>query len=434
MSVLIAQVTKESPAARAGILPGERLHKINTHDINDVLDYEFYAASVVLNVSVENINGEFRLLEVIKEEDEPFGIYSETFLMDGQKSCKNNCIFCFIDQLPDGMRQSLYFKDDDARLSFLFGNYITLTNLEQRDISRIIEMKISPVNISVHTANPELRNKMMNNRFAGEKLEYIKQLAQAGIKMNCQLVLVPGVNDGAELEKTLDFLAAFYPQIQSVAAVPVGLTGHRDGLYPVKPFDCKSAGEVLKTVKAFNKKYGKESFVWPADEFFMLAGEKIPAAVNYGEFHQLENGVGMWALFEQELSMAMDECEIKPKEVSPRSISIATGLLAEKRLQKLLEKVTKKWHNVNIRVYGVENKTFGRSITVSGLLCGGDLAEALKGQELGDRLLLPSNMLRREGDAFLDDMTPEQLSDKLSIPVEIVDVDGYALLECILRS
>lgn len=434
MAVLISSIKPHSPASRHFVRAGSKLISVNGHEIRDVLDYQFYIDEDVLELVIEKPNGKKRKL-TLKNCNGELGFEFETYLMDKQRRCANNCIFCFIDQLPKGMRESLYFKDDDARLSFLFGNYITLTNLGDKDIDRIIEMHISPVNISVHTMNPELRVKMMGNNRAGKVLGYIKRLADAGIKLNTQLVLCPGYNDGDELTYSLEELGKLYPAVQSIAAVPVGLTCHRDGLSNLNPFTKEQSLDVIFRIDSYNSSflcYNNTNIAFAADEFYLNAGLPLPDCDRYGDFPQLENGVGMWSLLKKEFDEAIDEL---PKSYSlgeERKITMATGVAAYELMKYIAEKVQKKVKNLHIDVIKIENKLFGERITVAGLLCGNDIADGLKGKDLSDEVLIPSVSLRREGDLFLDDMSVEDLAERINTKVTPVESDGYVLLQRIL--
>lgn len=428
MSVIINSVEKGSPAARAGIKGGETLISINNNEIIDVLDYRFYQNETKLLVEILRKNGKRKVFKIKKAEYKELGLLFDTYLMDAQRSCKNNCIFCFIDQLPKGMRDTLYFKDDDSRLSFLFGNYITLTNLTEHEINRIINMHISPVNISVHTTNPELRVKMMKNRFAGEVLGIIDRLDKADIKMNCQLVLVPEYNDGKELERSIKDLLS-YKNIECVAAVPVGITKHREGLTPIKSFDEESALDVINIIDRF----GEESIkitgrrkVFAADEFYLTAKKEIPSADFYEDFPQLENGVGMWALFKEEAETTLSE---SAKEICDTEISLVCGMAPAPLLQYVVDKATAKWHNLTCRVYPIKNDFFGEKITVSGLVTGSDIIKQLKDKPLGDKLLIPANMLRFERDMFLDNVTVYELEKELNVKVVITEGDGVDFIK-----
>ncbi len=431
MAVVIQGVEKHSPAWKAGIRAGERLCAINSHPIADVLDYRFYMLEERLTLQLEQPDGGVKSVKIRKQEYEELGLEFETYLMDRQHSCKNKCIFCFVDQMPPGMRESLYFKDDDSRLSFLFGNYITMTNLQPEDIQRIIKMHISPVNISVHTMNPELRVKLMANPRAATSLEYMKELAAAGIKMNTQLVLCPGINDGPELDRSLHELAALYPAVESIACVPVGVTKYREKLFPMPIYQRETARQVLRQVNAFGDRFEQEHGVrlaYPSDEFYLLAEQSLPKAEYYGDFDQLENGVGMLALLKSEFASALENSRDEVLE-APRKISTATGAAAYETISCLAKLAMEQFDGLEIKVNRIENHFFGETITVSGLITGQDLVEQLSGKHLGDGLLIPSVMLRHEKDRFLDDMTLPELSRLLGVPVHPVDNDGWELLD-----
>ncbi len=428
MAVTIAAVTADSPAQRAGIRAGDTLLTINGREIDDVLDYRFYMPDERLLLTVQT-DGRTRRVKLRKPPYEEIGLEFDTYLMDKQRACRNNCIFCFIDQLPAGMRESLYFKDDDSRLSFLFGNYITLTNLTEHEIQRIIEMHISPINISVHTTNPALRCRMMNNRFAGDCLDSLYRFVQAGLDIQCQLVLVPGYNDGEELQRTLDDLAALAPAVRSVAAVPVGLTKHRQGLTPLRGFTKQEAAAVLDTMTAAGDamlaKTGCRTF-YPSDEWYILAERPIPDSEFYGDFPQLENGVGMLALLREEFVAALSDNTAPP---TGERLVIATGTAAAPYLQQLTRAAQAALPGLQVQVAAIKNRFFGETITVSGLLTGGDILEQVQGLPM-DRLLLPANTLRQQGDLFLDDMSHEDLAAALGVPVDFIgETDGAALLE-----
>lgn len=431
MSVIISEVQKGSPAFYAGIKAGDTLISLNGEEIVDVLDYRFYQNDRKVKIEFLNAKGRLKAKTVKKNAEDELGLSFETYLMDKQRSCKNKCVFCFIDQLPKGMRQSLYFKDDDSRLSFLFGNYITLTNLTEHEISRIIKMHISPVNISVHTTNPELRVQMMKNKHAGEVLKVIDRLNEAGIGMNCQLVLCPDYNDGEELEKTLADLTA-KENIGCIAAVPVGLTKHREGLPELKPFDKERALKTVEILERFGeetKKATGQRKVFASDEFYILAEKPIPEADFYEDFLQLENGVGLWALLKSEASSAIEDAEVLENE---RTVSIATGVSAYPLIAEIVDKLKKKCHNLTVNVYPIKNEFFGEQITVSGLITGGDILNQLEGKPLGDELLIPSSMLRHENDLFLDDMHIDTLGERLGVKITAVNNDGYELVYNIL--
>lgn len=429
MAVIISGVERHSPASRAWLRAGETLLTINGREITDVLDYRFYMPDSKLTLTVQKKNGKCRTVTVKKKPYEELGLLFDTYLMDKQRSCRNNCIFCFIDQLPDGMRDSLYFKDDDSRLSFLFGNYITLTNLTERDVQRIIEMHISPINVSVHTTDPALRCRMMNNRFAGDCLQYLYRFAEAGLDINCQLVLVPDYNDGDQLQKSMEDLAALAPAVRSVAAVPVGLTKHREGLPELRSFTPEECGQVIRQMTEMGERMlettGKRVF-YPSDEWYIRAGQPIPDGDFYGEYPQLENGVGMVALLREEFKAAVDEFDLF---VETGRLVIATGVDAAPYLQELADYAMDKWPAVQLQVVPIRNDFFGESITVSGLITGGDLMAQLKDVPM-DRLLLPANMLRQEGDLFLDDVSVEQVEQALGVPITFInETDGAALFD-----
>lgn len=431
MSVIISGVESGSAAAKAGICAGDTLLSINGNEIVDVLDYRFYQNDTFLNVSVVDKKGEQVNYKIKKQEYDELGLQFETYLMDKQRSCKNKCVFCFIDQLPNGLRDTLYFKDDDSRLSFLFGNYITLTNISEHEIERIIKMHISPINISVHTTNPELRVKMMNNRFAGEALNVLWRLCDASISINCQLVLCPGYNDGDELRKTLADLTE-RPSIKSIACVPVGLTAYREGLAELKPFDQKTSSEVIDIIDEYGQKTIEkynERRCYAADEFYLLANRPFQPAEFYGEFAQLENGVGLCSLLWDECCEAI-ECNTKLNK--RRKISSVTGEAAYPLIRNIVDMAQNKWHNLECEVYPIKNKFFGGRISVTGLVTGGDIIKQLEGKDLGTELLVPAVMLRRERDMFLDNVTVEQLSAALKVNVKIVENDGFELIEALI--
>lgn len=431
MAVTVSGVVSGSIAAKKRVLPGDILLAVNGKEIEDVLDYRFHLQNSRLTLTVKTAAGKVRHIRIKKREQEELGLEFDTYLMDKQRSCRNKCIFCFIDQLPKGMRESLYFKDDDSRLSFLFGNYITLTNLTEHEIERIIEMHISPINISVHTTDPELRCKMMNNRFAGESLQVLKRFADAGLQIQCQLVLCPGYNDGEQLQKSMEDLAALYPAVTSVAAVPVGLTKYRDGLTPLRPFTKEECLDTIGRMQAMGdrmmKEYGTRVF-YPSDEWFVRAELPIPEADFYEEFAQLENGVGMISLLTDEFMSALEQTDKTP---AGSNIVIATSMDAAPFLQNLIDEAKKKWDNISVKVVPVHNNFFGENITVAGLLTGQDIVAAVKNEKM-DYLLLSENTLRQQGDCFLDDMTPAQMEEIVGVSVRFVSDAGADLLEKIL--
>ncbi len=428
--VKINSIIPGSPAAKVGLAEGDLLSKINGHGVKDVLDYMYYAAETSVTLEIVRHGEEFEF-HIEKDEYDDLGLEFETFLMDSKQSCSNKCVFCFIDQMPPGMRETLYFKDDDARLSFLQGNYVTLTNLKQEDIDRIIEMKLN-INVSVHTTNPELRVKMMHNRFAGEKLKFIWQLAKNGIKLNCQIVCCPGLNDGDELRRSLRDLGELMPNITSMAVVPVGVTKFREGLYPLKTFTPEGAGETIDIIESFQKefleKFGTRT-VFPSDEFYLIAGRPIPPAEVYEDYPQYENGVGMLRSLMDEFYQALDMAEWEGEK---RSISIATGYSAYGTINTLAKAAENKFPELKCNVYRIRNDFFGETITVSGLITAQDLMVQLKGKELGEELLLPSSMLRRDSDIFLDDIRVPVVEETLGVRIKSTNSDGYELLGAIM--
>ena len=422
--VTITGVEKASPAAKHGILPGDILISINGHDINDVLDYRFRLTEKKITLLIHR-GPDLKEITIKKDEYSDIGLEFETYLMDKKHSCRNKCVFCFIDQLPKGMRDTLYFKDDDSRLSFLMGNYITLTNLSEEDVDRIIEMKTSPINVSVHTTNPELRVKMMKNKNAGKVLSYLRRFADAGISLNCQIVLCKGINDGKELERSMTDLAALYPSLVGVSIVPAGITNYREGLCHLEPFKAEEAGEVIDTIDKFGekclKKFGTRLF-FSSDELYIEAGRELPGEDYYEGYPQIENGVGMIRSMDGEFTDELDFLDEYDLE-KPRKVSVATGAAAYDFIKSLADRLCEQVPTLECHVYKIINDFFGHNITVAGLLTGKDLANQLNGKDLGDRLLIPRVTLRSEGDVFLDDTTPEWLSEQLG-GVEIVPVES----------
>lgn len=417
--VTITSVIEGSRAEKAGILPGDVLISINKKEINDVLDYRFHLANK--SVALLVMRGEkTKKFKIKKLEYDDIGLDFETPLMDKKHSCENKCVFCFIDQLPRGMRKSLYFKDDDSRLSFLHGNYITLTNLHEKDIQRIIDMRISPVNISVHTTNPELRVQMMHNKRAGEVLKYLQMLADAGISICAQIVLCKGLNDGKELDRTMCDLEKLAPALTSTSVVPAGLTRFRDGLYQLDSFTPEECKSIIEQVNFFGDmcrvKHGTRLF-FPADELYIKAGLELPGDEFYEDYSQIENGVGMITDMKTSVLLALEDEEWKQYEGIVRRVSIATGAAAEELMRSLAAKIKQKFSGVDVNVYTVKNNFFGEKITVSGLLTGKDIMEQLAGRELGEELIIPPSCLRAEGDVLLDDISPEEISEKLGVKV-----------------
>ena len=430
---IVKSVEPGSIAEEMGIEPGDKLLSINETEIEDVFDYHYYVNDEELVVLIQKPDGEEWELEIEKDYEEDLGIVFEQGLMDEYRSCRNKCIFCFIDQMPKGMRDTLYFKDDDSRLSFLQGNYITLTNMSDHDIDRIVKYHLEPINISFHTTNPELRCKMLHNRFAGEALKKVDKFYKGGIQMNGQIVLCRGINDGEELERSIRDLSKYMPLLQSVSVVPVGLTKYREGLEPLQPFTKEDAKEVLAIIekwqKVFYEEYGLH-FIHAGDEGYILAGQEMPEEERYDGYLQLENGVGMIRLLQNEFAEAFDVLEGDDRQVE---ISMATGMLAYPYLQTMIEQLQTKYPNVKVHLYKVRNDFFGEKITVSGLITGQDLMKQLKEKPLGSCLLLPCNMLRDGEEVFLDDVTLSELKETLQVDVDVVKSSGQDLLDAILR-
>ena len=417
-----------------GIEPGDKLLAINGNEIQDVFDYYYYEESEQLLLLIEKPDGEEWELEIEKDEDESLGIEFDQSLMDEYRSCRNKCMFCFIDQMPKGMRETLYFKDDDSRLSFLQGNYITLTNMSDHDVERIVKYRLEPINISFQTTNPELRCKMLHNRFAGEALKKVDILYRGQIEMNGQIVLCKGVNDGEELERTIRDLTGYLPYLKSVSIVPVGLTKYRDGLYPLEPFTKEDAREVLSVIHRWQEKIYQEHgihMIHAGDEWYVLAEEEVPEEERYDGYLQLENGVGMMRLLFNEVQEALSAVTGDGRQ---REISLATGRLMYPYIGKILEEIRKKFPNITTHLYAIRNDFFGERITVSGLITGQDLTGQLKGQPLGERLLLPCNMLKIGEPVFLDDFTLEEVENSLQVKTDIVKSSGQDLLDAVLGS
>ena len=415
-----------------GIEPGDKLLAINGNEIQDVFDYYYYEESEQLLLLIEKPDGEEWELEIEKDEDESLGIEFDQSLMDEYRSCRNKCMFCFIDQMPKGMRETLYFKDDDSRLSFLQGNYITLTNMSDHDVERIVKYRLEPINISFQTTNPELRCKMLHNRFAGEALKKVDILYRGQIEMNGQIVLCKGVNDGEELERTIRDLTGYLPYLKSVSIVPVGLTKYRDGLYPLEPFTKEDAREVLSVIHRWQEKIYQEHgihMIHAGDEWYVLAEEEVPEEERYDGYLQLENGVGMMRLLFNEVQEALSAVTGDGRQ---REISLATGRLMYPYIGKILEEIRKKFPNITTHLYAIRNDFFGERITVSGLITGQDLTGQLKGQPLGERLLLPCNMLKIGEPVFLDDFTLEEVENSLQVKTDIVKSSGQDLLDAVI--
>ena len=434
---IIKTVEPGSIAEEMELEPGDELISINGQEIEDVFDYHYLIHDEYLEAVFKKTNGEEWELEIEKDYDEDLGIEFENGLMDDYKSCTNQCIFCFIDQMPEGMRDTLYFKDDDSRLSFLQGNYVTLTNMKEADIERIIHYKLEPINISVQTTNPKLRCMMLHNRFAGEALKKIDRLYEGGVHMNGQIVLCKGVNDKEELERSIKDLSKYLPLMESVSVVPVGLSKYRDGLYPLEPFTKEDALEVLETIHKWQEMCMEQwgtHFIHASDEWYLLAEQPLPSEDNYDGYIQLENGVGMLRLLIDEFEEALKELpkDAGVDERTPHKVTLATGRLAGPFIEDLAKQCSKRFPNYIFDVVQIRNDFFGERITVSGLITGQDLMAQLKGKDIGERLLLPCNMLRSGEEVFLDDITVTELSETLQVPVTIVKSSGQSLLETML--
>jgi putative radical SAM enzyme (TIGR03279 family) len=467
----VISVIPRSIGAELGIETGDKLLSISGEAIEDIFDYQYLVQEENLTLLVEKPDGEEWEYDIEKDAEEDLGLTFENGLMDEYRSCRNKCIFCFIDQMPPGMRETLYFKDDDSRLSFLQGNYVTLTNMSDHDIDRIIRFRLSPINISFHTMNPQLRCKMLHNRFAGEALKKVDRLWEAGIEMNGQIVLCKGINDRAELDYSINALVRYFPYLQSVSVVPVGLTKYRDNLYPLEPFQKEDAKEVLESIHRWQEKIFQEHgthFIHAGDEWYMLAEESLPEADTYDGYLQLENGVGMMRLLLDEFQEAISEKPISEKlqcttfvfdcddyngnqrtvirsetcdTYSNKSVqicmhnkrSLATGHLAYPFIKRMADQLMEAFPDIELLVYPITNHFFGEQITVSGLLTGNDMLIALIGKVLGSILLLPENMLRRGEDYFLDDMRVSDLEKALQVPIDIVKSSGTEFLAACLN-
>ena len=423
MAIRIEQVDAGSEAEALGLAPGDELLSVDDNELNDTLDYDFYTDSSSFHLKARVADG-IREWEVQRPQRGPFGCGFKTYLGDAKHSCSNHCMFCFIDQLPPGMRESLYFKDDDERLSFLFGNYITMTNMQDHEIDRIIKMHISPINISVHTTNPQLRVRMMANKRAAETLRYLDVFAKGGIDMNCQLVLCRGINDGDELRRTLNDLLRLRPQVESIAAVPAGVTAYRKGLFKLTPYDQQSAAETLDIMEEYcarcRKQYGR-SVVYPSDEWYLLAGREVPPAEFYDNYDQLEDGVGMWRMYHDSF---WDELQFPRSNVEPRSIDVVTGTLAAPLIREMAEATHAKYPQISVTVHAIQNDYFGGTVSVAGLVTGTDIIKQCKGNLSSNILCVPEVMLRDEKDRFLDDLTAKQLGEALGCEIEVIPTDG----------
>lgn len=433
MAVEIKSVKRFSALYFKGVKAGDKLISVNSNRIRDFLDYEFYVKEEKLFLEIEH-NGKVRLVKISKKPEEDLGLIFGSFLMDNQQRCKNKCIFCFIDQNPEGMRESIYFKDDDSRLSFLFGNYITLTNLTDDDIDRIIKMHISPVNISVHTMNKELRVMMMKNKNAGQCLDYIKRLADAGIEINTQLVLCPGINDGKELEYSLNELATLYPAVRSIAAVPVGVTKHREGLFVMPEYTKETSAEVIDIInsfgEAFKEKHGTR-LAYASDEFYLKAERAIPDSDYYEEYSQFDNGVGMLSLLNSEVSDVMAKLD-KNADVR-RRLSVVTGTAAYPLIRSICHKLMDIYPQLQVDVYEIKNDFYGHTVTVAGLITAGDIINQLKSKQLHSILLIPDVMLMKDSDLFLDNLSVSDVEKALNVSVvTVLSHDGADLVSKII--
>ena len=435
---IIQKVLPGSIAEELGLEPGDAVLRINEQEIDDIFDYQYLVQDDYIEVAVLAGSGEECILEIEKEPGEDLGLEFENGLMDEYRSCHNKCIFCFIDQMPKGMRETLYFKDDDSRLSFLQGNYVTLTNMSEHDIDRIIRYHLAPINISFQTMNPQLRCKMLNNRFAGEALKKVDRLYEAGIAMNGQIVLCKGVNDGEELENSISQLTKYLPHLESVSVVPVGLSRYREGLYPLEPFTREDAREVLRSIHGWQEKIYREHgthFIHASDEWYILAQEELPEEERYDGYLQLENGVGMTRLLLSEFARGREQLrrERQIPDMSVREeLSIATGRLAYPYIRRMAQEMTEDFPGLEIHVYAIRNDFFGEMITVSGLLTGQDILAQLQDKPLGRRLLLPQNVLRSGETVFLDDLTLEELKNTLQVEINIVKSSGYDFIDAVL--
>ena len=432
---IVAEVLPGSIAEEMDIVVGDEIVSINGEEIEDIFDYQFLCENEYIEVGIRKESGEDWILEIDKDEDEDLGIKFENGLMDDYHSCSNKCIFCFIDQMPPGMRKTLYFKDDDARLSFLQGNYVTLTNMSEKDIERIIKYNLSPINISFHTTNPELRCMMLNNRFAGKALEKAKRFYEAGLVMNGQIVLCKGVNDKDELERTISDLYEYLPYLQSVSIVPVGVTKYRDGLYKMDAWEKEDAEYLIDQVEKWQKKayaqYGLH-FVHASDEWYINANRQLPEAERYDGYLQIANGVGTMRSMIDEFEEELDN--FKEFKENEERVTVVCGELPYAYIKMMADKLMNDHPHKEINVVPVKNRFFGESITVTGLLTGQDIVYALKDINLGNRVLLSENILKADEEIFLDDMTLNEFKEVLQVDVSIVQSNGYDFVDCILES
>lgn len=432
---VVQKVLPGSIAEEAEIQPGDVILSINGEEIEDIFDYRFFSTDEKLLVEVLKPDREIWELEIEKDEYEDLGIEFNDPMISEAKSCKNKCIFCFIDQLPEGMRETLYFKDDDTRLSFLTGNYVTLTNTDFNDIRRIIKYKMSPINVSVHTTNPELRKFMLNNRFAGDVLDKIKALTDGGITVNCQIVLCRGINDGCELDRSISDLASLYPGVRSLSVVPVGITKYREGLFSLQPYNKESSRKVVEQVRSWQKRFLKgfgSKIVFLADEFYIMAGEELPDYDHYEGFPQIENGVGLVTLLRYEFYNSLNKCGYTVPEGYSREVSIATGVSVKVYIEELAKILEERYNGLKVYIYEIKNKFFGENVTVTGLLTGKDLTSQLVGKKLGEELLISDSMLKTGEDVFLDDVTVDMVEKQLGVKVSVVENNGQDFINKVL--
>ena len=433
MALYVTAVDENSPAERFGLTVGCALLAIDGHPLNDALDYQFYTTPTSFSLEVCE-NEQHRTVQITKAEYEPLGCNFKTYLGDQKHSCSNHCMFCFIDQLPPGMRESLYFKDDDERLSFLFGNYITMTNMQDHEIDRIIKMHISPINISVHTTNPQLRVRMLANKRGGEVLKYLPRLVEGGIAVNCQLVLCRGINDGEELRRTLGDLLELTPMVQSIAAVPCGVTDYRQNLFKQIPYDAETSAAVIDIMEEFGdeckRRHGKR-IIYPSDEWYLKAGRPIPDPEFYEDYDQLENGVGMMSLFREEFLAELE----KPHRIyGTKQLDVVTGTMASPLICEMMDELHRQYPMIEVTVHTIQNKFFGGNVGVAGLVTATDIIAQCEGRLKSGTLGIPAVMLREEKDTFLDDVTIAQLGERLGVKVEVLPVSGGDEARALLRS